>query len=77
MHRNPLPPLSNLFLPCLLHAPAVITGVQVHNWAYEFEDDSPNLEFVASTSVYVVVDGVKAHLDIAAIPVSCQPAQQA
>ncbi|EFN54502.1 hypothetical protein CHLNCDRAFT_8980, partial [Chlorella variabilis] len=47
---------------------AVITGVQVHNWAYEFEDDSPNLEFVASTSVYVVVDGVKAHLDIAAIP---------
>jgi len=47
---------------------AVITGVQVHNWAYDFEDDSPNLEFVAPTSAYVVVNGVKTHIDLAAMP---------
>ncbi|PSC70098.1 low-CO2 inducible [Micractinium conductrix] len=47
---------------------AVITGVQVHNWAFDFEDDSPNLEFVFPTSAYVVVDGVKTHVDLAAMP---------
>ena len=30
--------------------PAVITGVQVHNWAFDFEDDSPHLEFVVSAA---------------------------
>nr|AXF41559.1 LCI520 protein [Chlorella sp. ArM0029B] len=47
---------------------AVITGVQVHNWANDFEDDSPNMEFVAPTSAYVVVDGVKTHIELAAMP---------
>ncbi|KAL4419735.1 hypothetical protein ABPG75_006833 [Micractinium tetrahymenae] len=47
---------------------AVITGVQVHNWAYDFEDESPNLEFVAPTSAYVVVNGQKTHIDLAAMP---------
>ena len=54
----------------LLSSPAVVTGVQIHNWAYDFEDASPNMEFVAPTSAYVVVDGVKTHLDLSAIPVS-------
>jgi len=57
-----------LFFPSLSSLPAVITGVQVHNWAYDFEDDSPNLEFVAPTSAYVVVNGVKTHVDLAAMP---------
>ncbi|KAL4439983.1 hypothetical protein ABPG75_002984 [Micractinium tetrahymenae] len=47
---------------------AVITGVQIHNWAHNFEDDSPNMEFVAPTSAYVVVNGVKTHLDLSAVP---------
>ncbi|KAL4426266.1 hypothetical protein ABPG77_009881 [Micractinium sp. CCAP 211/92] len=47
---------------------AVITGVQIHNWAYDFEDESPNLEFVAPTSAYVVVNGQKTHIDLAAMP---------
>ncbi|KAI3429492.1 hypothetical protein D9Q98_005581 [Chlorella vulgaris] len=47
---------------------AVITGVQVHNWSKDFEDDSPNLEFVAPTAVYVVVDGQTTHLDLSAVP---------
>ena len=57
----PPPPLA----PC-----AVITGVQIHNWANNFEDDSPNLEFVAPTAAYVVVNGVKTHIDLNAVPVS-------
>ncbi|PRW33647.1 low-CO2 inducible [Chlorella sorokiniana] len=47
---------------------AVITGVQIHNWANNFEDDSPNLEFVAPTAAYVVVNGVKTHVDLSAVP---------
>ncbi len=49
---------------------AVITGVQIHNWSTDFEDDSPNMEFVAPTSAYVVVNGQKTHIDLAALPVS-------
>ncbi|EFN59671.1 hypothetical protein CHLNCDRAFT_33527 [Chlorella variabilis] len=49
-------------------SPGVITGVQIHNWSNNFEDDSPNLEFVAPTSVYVVVGGEKTHLDLSAMP---------
>nr|AXF42662.1 low-CO2 inducible protein LCI1850 [Chlorella sp. ArM0029B] len=49
---------------------AVVTGVQIHNWAFNFEDDSPSVEFVAPTSAYVVVDGVKTHLNLLAMPVS-------
>ena len=48
----------------------MITGVQIHNWANNFEDDSPNLEFVAPTAAYVVVNGVKTHVDLSAVPVS-------
>ena len=43
--------------------------MQIHNWANDFEDASPNMEFVAPTSAYVVVDGVKTHLDLTAMPV--------
>ena len=54
----------------LHHDPAVVTGVQVHNWGQRFDDGSPNLEFVAPSSVCVVVNGETTHLDLHAIPVS-------
>ena len=54
----------------------MITGVQIHNWAYDFEDESPNLEFVAPTSAYVVVNGQKTHIDLAAMPVGARRACQ-
>nr|AXF41556.1 LCI70 protein [Chlorella sp. ArM0029B] len=54
----------------------LVTGVQVHSWGGQFDDDSPNLEFVAPTSVYVVVNGEKAHLDLSALP-SLTPRQVA
>ena len=48
---------------------AVVTGVQIHNWGAEFDDSSPNLEFVAPASVYVVVGGERTYLDLSSIPV--------
>lgn len=48
---------------------AVITGVQIHNWAVNL--DSPNsysMEFVAPSSCYCVVNGVATHLDLSQIP---------
>lgn len=53
---------------------AVVTGVQIHNWGAEFDDSSPNLEFVAPASVYVVVNGERTYLDLQTIPVSVHPA---
>jgi len=49
---------------------AVITGVQIHNWATELTPESgiPSLEFVATAKCYVVIDGVKTHLDLRRVP---------
>uniref|UniRef100_A0A7S2VV98 Limiting CO2-inducible protein B/C beta carbonyic anhydrase domain-containing protein n=1 Tax=Chlamydomonas chlamydogama TaxID=225041 RepID=A0A7S2VV98_9CHLO len=54
---------------------AVVTGVQIHNWATSLEaDGTPSLEFVAPTKVFVVVNGVKIHLDLTKVP-SLSPRQ--
>ena len=47
---------------------AVVSGVQIHNWGYRFDDESPNLEFVAPKSVYVVVNGEKTYLNLNNMP---------
>lgn len=47
---------------------AVVTGVQIHNWGPDFDDHSPNLEFVSPSSMYVVVDGKRTHLNLKSIP---------
>eukprot|EP00879_Flechtneria_rotunda_P012162 GHRR01012702.1.p1 GENE.GHRR01012702.1~~GHRR01012702.1.p1 ORF type:complete len:171 (+),score=76.08 GHRR01012702.1:687-1199(+) len=48
---------------------AVVTGVQVHNWARNLDDPtSYSMEFVAPASVYAVVNGVATHLDLSQIP---------
>lgn len=47
---------------------AVITGVQVHNWSTDFDNDTPNLEFVAPVEVYVVVNGEKTYVELDGIP---------
>lgn len=44
--------------------------MQIHNWGADFEDEEPNLEFVAPTSVYVVVNGKKTYLNLKKVPVS-------
>ena len=49
---------------------AVVTGVQIHNWATDFDGGAPSLEFVAPTKMYIVVNGVKVHLDLTKVPVS-------
>jgi len=47
---------------------AVITGVQIHNWATDLDSKVPSLEFVAPTKVYVVINGVKMNLDLSRVP---------
>lgn len=51
---------------------AVVTGVQIHNWALNLDDpNSYSMEFVAPASVYAVVNGVATHLDLGQIPQVC------
>ncbi|KAG2425052.1 hypothetical protein HXX76_013961 [Chlamydomonas incerta] len=48
---------------------AVITGVQIHNWAADLNNtDVPSLEFVGVGKSYVVVNGEKVHLDLEKVP---------
>lgn len=48
---------------------AVITGVQIHNWARTLDQPgSYSMEFVAPSSCYAVVNGVATHLDLSQIP---------
>jgi hypothetical protein len=50
---------------------AVITGVEIHNWAAHLEEGGePSMEFIAPSKAYVVVNGVKTHLDLMMVPVS-------
>lgn len=42
----------------------------MHNWATDLSGGAPSLEFVAPTKVYVVVNGVKVHLELGKVPVS-------
>jgi hypothetical protein len=53
---------------------AVVTGVQIHNWASDLANGMPSMEFVAPTKVYVCVNGQKMHLDISKVP-SMSPRQ--
>ena len=36
---------------------AVVTGIQIHNWAADFHDQTPTLEFVLPGTIYAVVNG--------------------
>lgn len=36
---------------------AVVTGIQIHNWGKDFNDDAPTLEFILPTTIYAVVNG--------------------
>lgn len=48
---------------------AVVTGVQIHNWASDLEDERiPSMEFVAPARAYVVVNGEKIDLDLQQVP---------
>ncbi|CAK0781496.1 hypothetical protein CVIRNUC_005388 [Coccomyxa viridis] len=47
---------------------AVISGVQIHNWGQSFDNQSPNLEYIAPSTVYTVVAGERTYLDLNSIP---------
>jgi hypothetical protein len=46
----------------------VVSGVQIHSWGQSFDDATPNLEFVAPSTVYCVVAGERTYLDLFSIP---------
>ena len=48
----------------------MVTGVQIHNWAEEFDSAEPNLEWVAPVNVYAVVDGKRYDINLSQLPVS-------
>lgn len=47
---------------------AIITGVQIHNWADDYDNEEPNFEFIAPTKVCVVIDGKRTDIDLEKIP---------
>ena len=47
----------------------MVTGVQIHNWGEPFDGKEPNLEFVAPSSIYVVVNGQRFDVDLSRYPV--------
>jgi hypothetical protein len=47
---------------------AVVTGVQVHSWGRKYNGEGPNLEYIAPSTVYTVVNGQRTYLDLASIP---------
>jgi hypothetical protein len=51
---------------------AVVTGVQVHNWASDLDDVRvPSMEFVAPARAYVVINGEKIDLDLQQVRCCC------
>jgi len=48
---------------------AVVTGVQIHNWASDLDDERiPSMEFIAPARAYVVVNGEKIEVDLQQVP---------
>jgi len=47
---------------------AVVTGVEIHNWAPELGSGVPSLEFVAPAKVYTCVNGQYNYIDLMDIP---------
>jgi hypothetical protein len=47
---------------------AVISGVQIHAWSKNYDDEHPNLEMVWPAKSYVVVKGERIDFDLASIP---------
>ena len=48
---------------------AVVTGVQIHNWASDLDDVKiPSMEFIAPARAYVVVNQEKIDIDLQQVP---------
>lgn len=42
--------------------------LQIHSWGQSFDNQTPNLEFIAPSTVYTVVAGEKTYLNLSSIP---------
>lgn len=43
-------------------------ALQIHSWGQSFDNQSPNLEFIAPSTVYTVVAGERTYLNLSSIP---------
>ena len=43
-------------------------ALQIHSWGQSFDNQTPNLEFIAPSTVYTVVAGEKTYLNLSSIP---------
>ena len=42
--------------------------LQIHSWGQSFDNASPNLEFIAPSTVYTVIAGERTYLNLSSIP---------
>lgn len=42
--------------------------LQIHSWGQSFDNQSPNLEFIAPSTVYTVIAGERTYLNLSSIP---------
>jgi len=42
--------------------------LQIHSWGQSFDNQSPNLEFIAPCTVYTVIAGERTYLNLSSIP---------
>lgn len=53
---------------CISPTQSFFSRLQIHNWGQSFDNQSPNLEYIAPSTVYTVVAGERTYLDLNSIP---------
>ena len=55
-------------MACISPVQLSFLRLQIHNWGQSFDNQSPNLEYIAPSTVYTVVAGERTYLDLNSIP---------
>jgi len=46
----------------------VVTGVHIHSWTKDYNDEGPKLEYIWPVNTYTVVDGVRVDTPVSSVP---------
>ena len=46
----------------------VVTGVHIHSWTRDYNDEGPKLEYIWPANTYTVVDGVRVDIPVSSVP---------
>lgn len=69
VHNRPgLCAAKSPLLRCYLLSMRFHCALQIHSWGQSFDNQTPNLEFIAPSTVYTVVAGEKTYLNLSSIP---------